>query len=173
MVSDPVGKHLPMLGNMRVAANLENTDYSIGYVEYSYVLLNRTLDAANVVNAAGKSVAVSPTSIAAAAATKPTISATNFSIVNAPGATSYPISGYSWVMLRKDQSNSKATSLAEAELTVKLVDWLTHSAPAGSTLTFGQEIAAAQGYVKLPTQAQTAARNGLKTVTYSGAVVLK
>ena len=160
-------------GNQGVAANLENTDYSIGYVEYSYVLLNRTLDAANVVNAAGKSVAVSPTSIAAAAATKPTISATNFSIVNAPGATSYPISGYSWVMLRKDQSNSKATSLAEAELTVKLVDWLTHSAPAGSTLTFGQEIAAAQGYVKLPTQAQTAARNALKTVTYSGAVVLK
>ena len=160
-------------GNQGVAANLENTDYSIGYVEYSYVLLNRTLDAANVVNAAGKSVAVSPTSIAAAAATKPTISATNFSIVNAPGATSYPISGYSWVMLRKDQSNSKATSLAEAELTVKLVDWLTHSAPTGSTLTFGQEIAAAQGYVKLPAQAQTAARNGLKTVTYSGAVVLK
>ena len=37
----------------------------------------------------------------------------------------------------------------------------------------GQEIAAAQGYVPLPAAAQTVARNGLKTITYSGAVVLK
>ena len=160
-------------GNQGVAANLENTDYSLGYVEYSYVLLNKTLDAAKVVNASGAAVEITQASIAAAAATKTTVSSTNFSIVNATGKTSYPISGYSWVMLRKDQSNSKATTLAEAELTVKLVDWLCHSAPAKSGYTFGQEIAAAQGYVPLPAAAQTIARNGLKTITYNGAVVLK
>lgn len=160
-------------GNQGVAANLENTDNSIGYVEYSYVLLNKTLDAAKVVNAAGKAVDISQASIAAAAATKTTVSATNFSIVNATGNASYPISGYSWVMLRKDQSSSKASSLAEAELTVKLVDWLSHSAPAKSGYTFGQEIAAAQGYVALPAAAQTIARNGLLTIRYNGSVVLK
>ena len=160
-------------GNQGVAANLENTDNSIGYVEYSYVLLNKTLDPAMVVNAAGSAVEISQASIAAAAATKTTVSSTNFSIVNATGKDSYPISGYSWVMLRKDQSSSKASSLAEAELTVKLVDWLSHSAPAKSGLTFGQEIAAAQGYVALPAAAQTVARNGLLTITYNGAVVLK
>lgn len=159
-------------GNQGVAANLENTDYSIGYVEYSYVLLNQTLDAAKVVNAAGKTVAISQASIAAAAATKTTVSSTDFSIVNATGAASYPISGYSWVMLRKVQDNA-ASSLAQAELTVKLVDWLSHSAPANSGYTFGQNVAASQGYVPLPAAAQTVARNGLKTVTYNGAVVLK
>ena len=159
-------------GNQGVAANLENTDNSIGYVEYSYVLLNKTLDAAKVVNAAGKAVDISQASIAAAAATKTTVSSTNFSIVNATGNASYPISGYSWVMLRKVQDNA-ASSLAQAELTVKLVDWLSHSAPAKSGYTFGQEIASAQGYVPLPAAAQTVARNGLKTITYNGSVVLK
>ncbi len=158
-------------GNQGVATNLENTNNSIGYIEYSYVLLNRTLDAALVVNAAGSAVDINPTSIAAAAATKPTVSSTNFSIVNAPGKTSYPISGYSWAMLRKVQDNA-AGSLAQAELTVKLVDWLAHNAP-GTGVTLGQDIAAAQGYVALPTQAQTVTRNALKTVTYNGAVLLK
>ena len=75
-------------------------------------------------------------------------------------------------MLRKVQ-DSAASSLAQAELTVKIVDWLAHSAPAKSGLTFGQDVAAAQGYVALPTQAQTVTRNALKTITYNGAVVLK
>jgi phosphate transport system substrate-binding protein len=161
-------------GNQGVAANLENTDYSLGYVEYSYVLLNRTLDAAKLVNAAGKTVAINPASIAAAAATKTTVSSTSFSIVNATGNTSYPISGYSWAMVRKNQSgDAKASTYAEAELTVKLLDWLTHSAPAKSGLIFGQEIAAQQGYVALPAAAQTVARDGLSTITYNGSAILK
>jgi len=161
-------------GNQGVAANLENTDYSIGYVEYSYVLLNKTLEAAKIKNASGKVVAISPASIAAAAATKSTVSSTDFSIVNATGNTAYPISGYSWAMVRKNQSgDSKASTYAEAELTVKLLDWLTHSAPAKSGYTFGQDIAAQQGYVALPAAAQTVARNGLLTITYNGSAILK
>jgi phosphate transport system substrate-binding protein len=69
-------------GNQGVASNLENTNYSIGYVEYSYVLLNKSLEAAQVVNASNKAVAISPTSIAAAAALKPAVTSTDFSIVN-------------------------------------------------------------------------------------------
>jgi len=157
-------------GNQGVATNLENTNGSLGYVEYSYVLLNKSLDAALVVNAANKAVAINQAGIAAAAATKPSVDSTNFSIVNASGATSYPISGYSWVMLRKD---SAASSLAQAQLTVKLVDWLAHSAPAKSGLTFGQDVATQQGYVALPTAAQNVTRNALKTITYNGAQVLK
>jgi len=157
-------------GNQGVATNLENTNNSLGYVEYSYVLLNKSLDAALVVNAANKAVAINQAGIAAAAATKPSVDSTNFSIVNASGATSYPISGYSWVMLRKD---SAASSLAQAQLTVKLVDWLAHSAPAKSGLTFGQDVATQQGYVALPTAAQNVTRNALKTITYNGAQVLK
>lgn len=155
-------------GNQGVATNLENTNNSIGYVEYSYVLLNKSLESAFVVNQSGAAVDVTPASIAAAAATKPNVSSTDFSIVNASGMTAYPISGYSWVMLRKVQTSS----LAQAELTVKLIDWLAHNAP-GTGVTFGQDVAASQGYVALPVQAQTVTRNALKTVTYNGAVVLK
>lgn len=158
-------------GNQGVAANLENTNNSIGYIENSYVLLNKSLDSAFVVNKSGVAVDVTPAAIAAAAATKPTVSSTDFSIVNALGKTAYPISGYSWVMLRKVQDNA-ATSLAQAELTVKLIDWLAHNAP-GTGVTLGQDIAATQAYVPLPTQAQTVTRNALKTVTYNGNVVLK
>lgn len=158
-------------GNQGVATNLENTNNSIGYLEYSYVLLNKSLDSAFVVNKSGVAVDVTQASIAAAAATKPAISASDFSIVNPLGKTAYPISGYSWVMLRKVQDNA-ASSLAQAELTVKLVDWLAHNAP-GTGVTLGQDVASSQGYVPLPAQAQTAARNALKTVTYNGSVVLK
>ena len=158
-------------GNQGVATNLENTNNSIGYVEYSYVLLNKSLDSAFVVNKSGVAVDVNADSIAAAAATKPTVSSVDFSIVNPVGKTAYPISGYSWVMLRKVQ-DAAATSLAQAELTVKLVDWLAHNAP-GTGVTLGQDVAASQGYVALPVQAQTVTRNALKTVTYNGAVVLK
>ena len=158
-------------GNQGVATNIENTANSIGYVEYSYVLLNKSLDSAFVVNKSGTAVDVNAASIAAAAATKPAVSSTDFSIVNPLGKTVYPISGYSWVMLRKVQ-DAAATSLAQAELTVKLVDWLAHNAP-GTGVTLGQDVAASQGYVPLPSQAQTVTRNVLKTVTYNGAAVLK
>ncbi len=62
------------------------------------------------------------------------VTPTDFSIVNEPGATSYPIAGYSWAILLQKQTS--ATTGAQV---VKVLDWTTHTgggqdqAPASAT----------------------------------------
>src|SRR6266581_943618 len=82
-------------GNGGVAAAVNRTSFSIGYVEqaYSQGLL---LPFAAIRNQAGHFVVPSTQTVAADAAQKPGITPADFSIVNEPGAASYPISGYSW-----------------------------------------------------------------------------
>ena len=138
-------------GNAGVAADIENTPNSIGYVEYSYVLLNPSLlkGVAAIVNRAGVALAPSSAGIAAAAAAKPDITSTNFSIVWQPGKTVYPIAGYTWAIIWK----LNRTNDAEGTLLVKYLDWLSHSGAAIGT-TAGQDVAALQGYVPLPANIQ-------------------
>jgi phosphate transport system substrate-binding protein len=156
-------------GNAGVASDIENTPDSIGYVEYSYILLNPGLlkGVAAVVNKAGNAISPSTAGIALAAASKPDISSTAFSIVYAPGKSTYPIAGYTWAVIWKNQS----TSLDEGTLLVKYLDWLSHSgAPDGTTA--GQEVAALQGYVPLPANVQALARTTLLQARYDGKVLL-
>ncbi len=78
-------------------------------------------------------------------------SGADFSIVNQPGAASYPISGYSWALVYTRQQNR-----ATGQALVTMIDWLTHD---------GQAYAAANGYVPLPAQIQQLARIMLQQVT--------
>ena len=89
-------------GNGSVATTVFRTPFSIGYVEqaYSQGLL---LPFAAIRNQAGNYVLPSTQTVAAAAAQKPAITPTDFSIVNQPGASSYPISGYSWALVYTHQ----------------------------------------------------------------------
>jgi phosphate transport system substrate-binding protein len=79
-------------GNGGVAAAVNRTSFSIGYVEqaYSQGLL---LPFAAIRNPAGRYVIPSTQTVAAGAAQKPGITPADFSIANQPGAASYPISG--------------------------------------------------------------------------------
>ena len=137
-------------GNDGVAAAVNRTPFSIGYVEqaYSQGLL---LPFAAIRNQAGNYVIPSAQSVTADAAQKPDITPTDFSIVNQPGAASYPISGYSWALIYTHQ-HSQATGQA----LVAMLDWLTHD---------GQANAAANGYVPLPSQVQQLARTMLQQIT--------
>ena len=128
-------------GNAGVAADIENTPNSIGYVEYSYVLLNPSLlkGVAAIVNKAGVAVLPSKAGIAAAAAAKPDVTATNFSIVWQAGKTTYPIAGYTWAVIWKHNQ----TLDIEGTLLVKYLDWLSHSGAVDGT-TAGQDVAALQ-----------------------------
>ena len=123
--------------NSGVASSIKSTPYSIGYVELAYAIQNNFTYAA-IKNAAGAYVVPSPTTVAADADQKVTVSPTNFSIVNEPGAASYPISGYSWAILLQKQKS--ATTGAQA---VKVLDWTTHTGG-------GQDLAAGLDYVVLP-----------------------
>lgn len=156
-------------GNAGVASDIENTPNSIGYVEYSYVLLNPSLlkGISAIVNKSGDAVTPSLAGIALAAAARPKISPTGFSIVFQWGAKTYPIAGYTWAVIWKHQT----TSLAEATLTVKYLDWLSHSGAIDGT-TAGQDVASLQGYVPLPPAIQALARTTLLQCTYNGKVVL-
>jgi phosphate transport system substrate-binding protein len=138
--------------NSGVAASIQSTPYSIGYIELSYAIKNKFAYAA-VKNAAGTYVVPSLNTVAADADQKTGVSSTDFSIVNQAGATSYPISGYSWAILLQKQ-----TSDTTGAQVVKVLDWTTHTGG-------GQDLAAGLDYVALPPAVQNQVRTQLLTVT--------
>ena len=74
--------------------------------------------------------------VAAAAAAKPNVTPSNFSIVNQPGGNAYPIAGYSWVLLYRHYPDApKQNALHD------LFVWM---------LADGQRFAKAIDYVPLP-----------------------
>ncbi len=136
-VSWPVG--VGEKGNEGVAGFIHTTPYTIGYVELAYAIQNN-FTFAKIQNAAGDFVSPSLSSVAADAAQKPDITAVDFSIVNEGGATSYPISGYSWTLVYELQKNQALGSTL-----VHVLDWLTHA---------GQAQAKSLDYVPLPANIQ-------------------
>ena len=147
----PVGEGAE--GNGGVATTVFRTPFSIGYVEQAYSK-GLVLPFAAIRNQAGNYVIPSAQTVAADAAQKPGITPTDFSIVNQPGASSYPISGYSWALVYTRQPGQ-----ASGQALVTMLDWLTHD---------GQAYAAANGYVPLPSQIQQLARTTLQQVTGPG-----
>lgn len=146
-VSWPAPSAVGAKGNEGVAGQVRSTPGAIGYVELAYVIENK-MDAAILQNRAGKWVSVSPDSVAAAAASKPEVSATNFSIVDAGGAESWPVSGYSWVVVYKDQPNKD-----RAKILYNVLAWLVGSQ--------GQDNAKSVDYVPLPRNVQETASHTL------------
>ncbi len=146
--------------NSGVADSIKSTPYSIGYVELAYALQNSFTYAA-IKNAAGVYVVPSQSTVAADADQRLNVTPTDFSIVNEPGATSYPIAGYSWaILLQKQTSTTTGTQV------VKILDWTTHTGG-------GQDQANGLGYVALPPGLQNSNRTALLTVTGpSGQVLL-
>ena len=146
----PVGEGAE--GNGGVTSTVFRTPFSIGYVEQAYSQ-GLVLPFAEIRNQAGNYVLPSTQTIAAAAQ-KPDITPTDFSIVNQPGASSYPISGYSWALIYTRQP-----SQANGQALVTMLDWLTHD---------GQAYAAANLYVPLPAQVRQLAHTMLGQVTGPG-----
>ena len=144
----PVGEGAE--GNGSVASTVYSTPFSIGYIEQAYSM-GLTLPFAAIRNQAGNYVTPSAQTVAADAAQKPAITPTDFSIVNQPGASSYPISGYSWALVYTHQQNQ-----ARGQALAAMLDWLSHD---------GQAYAAANGYVPLPPQIQQLARTMLQQIT--------
>jgi phosphate transport system substrate-binding protein len=122
-------------GTPGVAQLVSSTPNTIGYVELAYVLQNH-MKQAQLENRSKQFEYPSVATCAAAAARFPKVSATEFSIVNAPGKTSYSICGYSWVLLFQHPSDS-----AKAQDLKKLFIWMAIT---------GQKYAKQLDYVTLP-----------------------
>jgi len=134
-------------GNPGVSAAIKQHTGAIGYVELAYALDNH-IPFAQLKNQAGAYLFPTQNSVKAAAAQFPNVSYKSFSIVNAPGKTSYPIAGYSWVLLRQQPKNN-------AQALVKLFRW---------TVSTGQMYASQLNYVALPSNVQQQAQSALNGV---------
>jgi phosphate transport system substrate-binding protein len=124
-------------GNEGVAGYVNQIPYSVGYVEYAYVLQNHMVYTL-MQNSAGKFIAPSARSFAAAAATADWAHAKDFNLVmtNAPGANSYPITASTFVLMYKQPKNAAGSASAR-----KFFSW---------ALTKGQPQALSLDYVPLP-----------------------
>jgi phosphate transport system substrate-binding protein len=124
-------------GNEGVAGTVKQTAGSIGYVEYAYAKQN-SLSNANMVNAAGKTVAPTLESFASAAASADWAGSTNFNVIitNEPGDTSWPIAASTWIIMYAKPDDAAAS--AEA---LKFFDWAYKN---------GKDAAAALDYVAMP-----------------------
>jgi len=172
------GIDIPTVGNSAaMATQIDALDNSIGYVEYGFAAVTPGVNVASIVNASGVAVQPNATTVAAAAAAKTGFAMDTLahrSLNNLTGKTVYPITGYSYAILLKEQSNRNNGITA-----VKVLDYLTHQGGAGTAGrpftkagTFGQDYAAVTGYVALPKSIQTLARNILLTVKDSNNAVL-
>ena len=144
----PVG--LGAQGNSGVASQIRNTPGSIGYVELAYVLESK-MDYAYIQNKAGKFVEPTLEATTAAASQFPQVSPEKFSIVNAPGARSYPIAGYTWAIVWQQYSDAnKAAAIKE------LMGWVVTDAQ--------ESVAKKLNYAPLPQNAQQLAQQSLDKV---------
>ncbi|HET9848905.1 MAG TPA: phosphate ABC transporter substrate-binding protein PstS [Candidatus Dormibacteraeota bacterium] len=154
-VNWPVGQGAK--GNEAVATTIKNTPNSIGYVELAYIL-QTNMTQASLKNHDGNFVVPSPEGATAAASQFLAVNPSQFSIVDAPGKDSAPISGYSWLMLYKEQTDKTKGTAA-----VDLLDWMVQD---------GQQYATTVHYAKLPATMVRNDINSLKTVTSGGSTLL-
>jgi phosphate transport system substrate-binding protein len=120
-------------GNEGVASYVQHIAGSIGYVEYAYILENK-LAYAKLINSAGKTVSPSLKGFQAAAANVDFTKAQDFYVIltNQPGDESWPISGCTWQILRKDAP--KATN----QEVIKFFDWgFEHGQQMAESIAFG------------------------------------
>ena len=152
----PVG--LGGKGNEGVTGQVKQTPGAIGYTELAYVTQNK-MPAAQVKNAAGNFVAptVESTTAAAegAASGLPATTDYRISIVNAPGAQSYPISSFTWILVYRSQPN--------ADKGKRLTDFLRWA------LTDGQQFESALDYAPLPPAMATRLAQRLDSISVAAA----
>ena len=124
-------------GNEGVAANVTRVKGAIGYVEYAYVKKNN-MNFLQLQNADGKYVSPDDLTFAAAAASADWFSVPGMgvSMVNAKGASSWPISTASFILMYKQPADKAAA--AEA---LKFFDW---------AFAKGKSLATELDYVPLP-----------------------
>ncbi len=156
--ADKAGNGIGGNGNQGVTAAVQNTPESIGYVEYAYAVSNK-LPFSQMVNKAGKTVAASPDGVASAMndfANSFTPQLTN-TIVNGPGAASWPIAGYTYIIIHQ----TSMTDCVKASKLVEYINWIL-------TNPVATKRASALGYVPLPSAVSQLALARLGQVTCNG-----
>jgi phosphate transport system substrate-binding protein len=172
-------------GNEGVSNTILSTPNSIGYVELTYALTTN-MDYASLMNSAGNFVEPSVTSTQAAvqnaismngtgngtnsSTSSATISLpggdqswTHISLLDAPGADSYPIASFSYLLLYKELSTNIDT-MQKAQALAEFVNW---------AITEGQQFASPLHYVPLPDSVVQHNQQTLRSLTFNGQPVFQ
>jgi phosphate transport system substrate-binding protein len=107
-------------GNEGVTQQVKQIEGGLGYIELIYAISNN-LPYAEIKNASGNYIAPSLESVTAAAAGAKLEKDTDFrvSITNAPGAQAYPISSFTWLLVKKDNKD-----VTKAKLIRDFLSWM-------------------------------------------------
>lgn len=155
-------------GNEGVAASIQGSPYSIGYIELAYALTTQ-MNFASVQNKEGNFITPSLNStmdaVSAAAATLPqgSESWTNVTLTDPSGLNSYPISSFSYLLLYKELSTNPSIDEQKAKAIVDFIEW---------AVTDGQQFAEQLGYVPLPQSVVDINEATLKSLTFNGNPIL-
>jgi phosphate transport system substrate-binding protein len=167
-------------GNEGVSSTIKSTPNSIGYVELTYALTT-DMDYASLKNRAGNFVepTLNSTQAAAQAAIMNSTSTTtnnetttsggtaglpsgdqswtHVTLLDAPGADSYPIASFSYLLLYKELGTN-INSMEKAEALAEFVNW---------AITDGQQFASPLHYVPLPDSVVQHNQQTLKSLTFN------
>lgn len=164
---DKSGNGIGGKGNAGVAAAVQNTPYSLGYVELSYAVANK-IAFADMVNKAGKTLKPTAETLQAAMADfgdkfsdKLTISL----ISNGPSDKSWPIAGYTYMIVYMDQKPDANLGCTKVEKFLNFVHWALTDAGAAKR-------ASDLGYATLPETVRAKVFDKLAQVTCDGKPVV-
>jgi phosphate transport system permease protein/phosphate transport system substrate-binding protein len=174
-------------GNEGVSSTIKSTPNSIGYVELTYALTTN-MDYASLMNSAGNFVEPTLNSTQAAAQNAIIMNTSGTTITNssstaggsislpagdqpwnhvslldAPGADSYPIASFSYLLLYKELSTN-INSMEKAQALAQFVNW---------AITDGQQFASPLHYVPLPESVVQHNQQTLRSMTFNGQPVFQ
>jgi len=156
----PVG--LGAKGNPGVAGTIKQTNGAVGYIGSEFAFAQK-IPVAQVENSAGKYVMPNLASISAAAKGEIPVD-TKVMLTCSTDPDAYPISGFTWLILYKEQAYNKR-SKAQAEETVKFLSWIIEKD--------AQALAQQVNYAPLPEKTVAQAMELLGSVVFDGQPLLK
>jgi phosphate transport system substrate-binding protein len=141
----PVG--IGAKGNEGIAAQVQQTEGAIGYVEYAFASENN-ITMASLENAAGNIIEPSPE--AAARVFEGVEVPEDFALLipNPEGEEAYPIAGLTWLLVYPEYDDSDKAAALE-----QIIDW---------SLNNGDDIARELGYIPLPSDVETRVQNAIE-----------
>ena len=143
-------------GNTGVAGLIKQIPGSVGYVELIYALQNN-MPVGSIKNRKG--VFLTPNLEATSLAANVVIpDDTRVSLTDTDAKQGYPISGFSWIIVFKEQNYNQRPKEKAREI-VKLLWWMTHE---------GQKHVEPLKYAPLPKAAVEKAEKLIKSITYNG-----
>lgn len=149
-------------GNPGVAGTIKQTVGAIGYIGSEFAFA-QMIPVAKIENSAGKFILPNLESISAAAQGDIPEN-TKVMLTNSSDPNAYPISGFTWLILYKEQSYD-GRSKNRAEETIMFLSWIIEK----DAQTLAQQV----NYAPLPDKAILKAKEILKTIVFEGKAILK